>query len=159
MAHEGDGWQGYDRIFRQHAAVRPSCKWANIDGRLWNVAFARKTMVPHCKYCFSFSHSSTECAWANDHSAQRGISNPQPSDRGQCNSPTTYNPNAGQHRRRICFAWNNHPYPGCPFPSCSFEHSCPHCMNYPYILDKCHKARFCPYQSLAEHNCGPNFNQ
>ena len=26
MAYEGDGWQGYDRIFRQHTAVRPSCK-------------------------------------------------------------------------------------------------------------------------------------
>ena len=27
MAYEGDSWQGYDRIFRQHAAVKPSCTW------------------------------------------------------------------------------------------------------------------------------------
>ena len=34
MAYKGNGWQGYDRIFRQNAAVKPSCIWAAIDGPL-----------------------------------------------------------------------------------------------------------------------------
>ena len=71
MAYEGDGWQEYDRIFKQHTAVRPSCKWAKIDSPLRSVVFAGKTMASHCKYCFSFSHASTECAWATNHSTQR----------------------------------------------------------------------------------------
>ena len=54
---------------------------------------------------------------------------------------------------------NNHPYTRVSFPNCSFEHSYLHCMNYPNIVNKCHKARFSPYQSSAEHNCGPNFNR
>ena len=114
MAYEGDGWQGYDRIFRQNAAVKPSCIWAAIDGPLWNVAFAGKAMVSHCKHCFSFSHTSNECAWAPDFTIPRVALNSHPSDRGQRNG-TTDSPNSGQRRRRICLAWNNYQYPGCPF--------------------------------------------
>ena len=133
-------------------------KWANIDSPLWNVAFAEKTMASYCKYCFSFSHTSTECAWATDHIAQCETSILQPSDCGQCHSPTTNNPYDGQCRRRIPFRWNNHLYPGCPFPNCSFEYSCLYCMNYPNIMDNTIKQRLCPYQSSAEHNCGPKYN-
>ena len=152
MAYEGDSWQGYDRIFRQHArifrqhvAVKSSCTWASIDAPLWNVAFAGKTMSPHCKHCFSFSYTSKECAWASDHSTHV-IPSSQSTDRGQRTS---------QRRRRIFLAWNNHPYPGCPFPNCSFEHSCAYCINIPGVVDKGHKARFCPYQSFSSSKNGP----
>ena len=108
MAYEGDSWQGYDRIFRQHAAVKPSCMWGAIDGPLWNVAFSGKPMAPHCKHCFSFSHTSTECAWAPDHNTLHATPNSQSSDRGLRSTPTTYSPNSGQRRQRICLARNNY---------------------------------------------------
>ena len=94
IAYEGDSWQGYDRIFRQHAAVKSSCTWASIDAPLWNVAFAGKTMSPHCKHCFSFGHTSTECAWASDHSTHV-IPSSQSTDRGQ---RTTFSPSTSQRR-------------------------------------------------------------
>ena len=151
MAYEGDSWQGYDRIFRQHAAVKPSCTRASINAQLWNVAFAGKTMSPHCKHCFSFSHTSTECAWASDH-CTHVMPTSQSTD---CGQRTTFTTNTGQCRQKICLAWNNHPYPGCPYANCSFEHSCAYCINISSIVDKGHKARFCPYQTYSNFKNGP----
>jgi len=42
MAYEGDGWQGYDRVFQQHAAANSLTTCATIDGSLWHVAFGGK---------------------------------------------------------------------------------------------------------------------
>ena len=58
-------------------------------------------------------------------------------------------------KRRICLAWNNYQYPGCPFPNCSFEYSCVYCIHNPGVLDKGHKASFCPYQTQNHRNRGP----
>jgi len=37
MAFEGDGWQGYDRVFRQNAAANSLTTWTTIDSTLWGV--------------------------------------------------------------------------------------------------------------------------
>jgi len=88
MAYKGDGWQGYDGVFRQLAAANSLSTWAAIDGSLWYVAFGGKRMAPNCKHCFSFSHSSNSCAWAPD----SGSPATQPADRSPRNGLTTYNP-------------------------------------------------------------------
>ena len=96
------------------------------------MVFGGKRMAPHCKHGFSFSHSSTNCAWAPDSSS----SIIQPADRSPHNGSTTYSPDYGQHKRRICLAWSNYQYPGCPFPNCSFEHSCAYCIHNPGVFTK-----------------------
>ena len=113
MAYEGDGWQGYNRVFRKNAAANSLGTWATIDGSLWHVEFGGKRMAPHCKHCFSFSHSSTNCAWAPD----SGSSTIQPADQSPCNGSTNYYPDYGQCKCRICLVWNNYQYPGSPFPT------------------------------------------
>ena len=151
MAFEGDGWQGYDRVFRQNAAANSLTTWTTIDGTLWGVAFNGKRLAPHCKHCFSFSHFSADCAWATDTS----IPHASPPSQSSRSNTTSNSANFVQRRPRICLAWNNYPYPGCPFPNCSYDHSCAYCFNSPSIQDKGHKARFCPYQP-QQPNRGPN---
>ena len=61
MQYAGDGWMGYDWRFRQTAATKPHVTWA-----FWNFAFSGKARSMHCKFCFSITHTSTECEWAPD---------------------------------------------------------------------------------------------
>ena len=66
MEYSGDAWLGYDQRFRQCAATDATNNWAIIDPTLWNLAFSRKARAARCKFCFSLSHASSDCAWETD---------------------------------------------------------------------------------------------
>jgi len=51
---------------------------------------------------------------------------------------------------KICLAWNETPSPGCPHRSCKFEHICYRCVNAPRIVNKHHKAIFCPNKETRQ---------
>lgn len=135
--YHGDSWLGYDRRFRQRAATNPSSSWSTIDPTLWSLAFSGRGSSRLCSHCFSTSHSSKDCelnsnSVPNEHSATHPF-------RSQLTT--------SQGRRPICFDWNETPAPGCPHPSCRFEHSCYYCARNPNARDKAHKAIFCPNRS------------
>ena len=64
MEYPGDHWLGYDRRFRQRAAVTKTTKWSKIDTTLWHLAFAGRPSIARCKYCFSVTHCSSDCELA-----------------------------------------------------------------------------------------------
>ena len=66
MEYPGDHWLGYDRRFRQRAAVTKTTKWSKIDTTLWHLAFAGRPSIARCEYCFSITHCSRGCELAPD---------------------------------------------------------------------------------------------
>ena len=106
MEYLGDAWLGYDRRFRQCAATDHNKNWAIIDPTLWNLAFAGKARGARCKFCFSLSHVSSDCAWVTD----------QPPSQ-QTRSPTSVS-TAARHVC-LCYAWNSSPQAGCHYPNCN----------------------------------------
>ena len=62
--YSGDAWQGYNRRFRQRAAMTTKLEWDVIDTTLWNLAFTGHAYAGRCKHCFSLSHSHDSCDWA-----------------------------------------------------------------------------------------------
>ena len=133
MEYEGDGWLGYDRRFRQMAAAVPTTTWARIEPTLWNMAFAGKARAARCKYCFSLSHSEQQCELAPVEGQATDF------------QPKASSTQLSQARQRpICNEWNYNPAPRCPIPRCRYRHICLPCSRNPAILDKGHKAIFCP---------------
>ena len=130
MEHEGDGWLGYDRHFRQVAAAVPSTTWARIEPTLWSMAFAGKTRSTRCKYCFSLSHSEQHCELA-----------PVQQEANVTLTRLDSGSSAMQSSRQcpICNKWNYN-----PSPRCRHRHICIPCSCNPSIVDKAHKAMFCP---------------
>ena len=66
MQYAGAGWMGYNRRLRQIAATKPHVTWAQINSTLSNFAFSSKARSVCCKFCFSITHTSTECEWTLD---------------------------------------------------------------------------------------------
>ena len=137
---KGDYWMGYDRCFRQRAAaVAQVDKWANIDITLWSLAFASRGATTRCKFCFSTSHDSNNCALMSD--AQVPASPPR-----SWRLPTKCEYSS---RRRACFEWNESPSPNCSRPNCIYEHICYLCYQDPLVSNKYHKARQCAKWKLG----------
>ena len=132
MEYSGDAWLGYDRRFRQCAATDATQNWVIIDPTLWNLAFSGKARAARCKFCFSLSRGSSDCAWATDQPTSQAARTPTSMGMSPC-------------PMRICYAWNSHPQPGCPYPSFTYEHICTFCCKDPAIVNKYHKAVLCPY--------------
>ena len=149
MQYAGDGWMGYDRRFRQIAATKPYVTWAQIDTTLWNLAFSGKARSVRCKFCFSITHTSTECQWSPDQGSDPFGTQSQHQVSTQ---PVTSYP---LRRRRICMLCNNESTPGCSFPNCKFEHICCLCADDPCTIEKGHKAVMCPYHSTPSSNGEP----
>ena len=66
MVYEGNAWLGYDRRFRQAAAVNPQMQWSKTDTDLWHLAFTGMVKRPRCAHCLSLTHKSAHCGWAQD---------------------------------------------------------------------------------------------
>ena len=64
LQYGNDGWQGYDRRFRQVAASSSNVEWARVDTTLWNLGFTNHGNATCCKHCFSLHHSHANCEWA-----------------------------------------------------------------------------------------------
>ena len=50
LEYEGDGWIDYDRHFWQRMVANSSQTWSRIDPTLWNMAFAGRAKLTHCKF-------------------------------------------------------------------------------------------------------------
>jgi len=96
--YKSDCWLGYDRRFRQQAALQPQCSWSCIDSTLWTLAFSGQARGNHCKHCFSLSHISRDCELAPDTPA----SQVPPLYRGQRYNHHPFTPswNVQQHNRK-----------------------------------------------------------
>ena len=44
--YQGEYWSGYDRQFRQRAAVIPATSWSSMDTTLWNLRFGGRASLP-----------------------------------------------------------------------------------------------------------------
>jgi len=109
-------WVIYDRRFRLKASALRLQQWSTIDITLWQLAFPDT----------SLGRLPLSCV-------------PQGSDYRLRPSKRTKSTN-----RPICLDWNDTPDPQCPHPNCKFEHTCYRCAHNYRILDKSHKALFCP---------------
>ena len=62
----GDGWQGYDTMFRQLAATVPGTDWGQLNSALYTVTFMAQQngKGKTCQYCLETDHQSADCALA-----------------------------------------------------------------------------------------------
>ena len=131
--YQGEYWSGYDRQFRQRAAVSPATSWSSMDTTLCNLAFGGRASLPRCTHCLSVSHKSGECELSSD---SHTTSTPYPIGKGAPERPS---------QRPICFAWNKDPAPGCPRLGCRYEHICYLCYKDARVQNKGHKVIHCPH--------------
>ena len=136
IVYEGNAWLGYDRRFRQAAAVNPQMQWSKTDTDLWHLAFTGMVKRPRCVHCLSLSHKSAHCSWAQD-TPERTVPNSGSWYYPQVDPKPYYN--------GICRSWNRDPRPGCSFPNCKFQHICSFCSRIQLNTDKSHKAALCPH--------------
>ena len=101
----------------------------HVNALLWMAPYGMWHLLGKPWLPASFSHTSIEFAWAPDHITLCATPNSQPLEHGERRITNSYSSNTGQCRRKICLTWNNYQYSGCPFPNCSFEHSCAYCIN------------------------------
>ena len=135
MEYNCEVWLGYDRRFRQDAAASSNAVWAKIDPTLWNKAFTGQARAQRCQYCFSLTHKSEDCDWAEAPSTPRA-SKPMLSSMPTKPTPPPRTP-------KICYAWNHSHEAACPFPNCAYQHICLYCANDNQIFHKDHKALYC----------------
>ena len=101
------------------------------------MAFAEWAGTTHCKYCFSLSHSEQHCELSPAPS--------QTSDTQTKSSSTAPATQSFQIRQcPICNECNYNPAPCCPIPRCRYRHIYLPCSRNPRIIDRSHKAMFCP---------------
>ena len=131
MEYSGDAWLGYDIRFRQCAATDTTKNWAIIDPTLWNLAFSGKARATRCKFCFSLSHVSSDCAWVNQHP--------------EC--PHHREPSLAQYGF-VMLGIASHKQ-DVHTPVARMSTSAPSAAKDPSIIDKRHKAVFCPYHPRA----------
>ena len=153
----GAGWQGYDAMFRQHAANAANpVDWSQLNPSLYAVTFMAQQngRGRTCEHCLESDHVSAECALAQSQPVQ-----PQPPVRppppvgqgpglGVADSrrpgdtrdplPMAVARNRGPSRTvvdRVCYSWNDG---FCRFqPRCRFRHECARCGGD-------HRASECP---------------
>ena len=138
MEYNCEAWLGYDRRFRQNAAASVSTVWAKIDATLWNKAFTGQARAQRCQYCFSLTHKSEDCDWADTPSTSGAskLASTTP-------TPIIRKPIPQSRQTRVCYAWNHSPEAACPFPNCAYQHICLYCANDNQITRKDHKALHC----------------
>ena len=136
MEYNSEAWLGYDRRFRQNAAATPGTIWAKIDPTLWNKAFTGQARAQRCQYCFSLTHKSEECDWADTASSSQASKPITP-------RPASAKPMLSTRPARICYAWNHSTDAVCPFPDCAYQHICLYYARDSQVIHKDHKALFC----------------
>ena len=118
-------WVVYDRQFRQKASATSVPEWSVIDTTLWNLAFSSHVTGHH-------DDKPQETAYL-------------------CRDPpqayrTSWKSSSWPKKQRICLEWNDTPSNDCPYPACRYEHICYRCAHNPSIIDRRHKAMFCPHR-------------
>ena len=110
-------WLSYDHEFRQKTSASHILEWSNVDTTIWNLTFS--------------GHVATSLSRPD---ASRG-------------NHTYKQLPASSKKPPICLGWNEHSGPGCPHPSCRYEHICFRCVHNPSISNCHHKAIYCPNQA------------
>ena len=143
--HGSPGWQEYDKIFRQHAALDPAVKWNELNASLHaSTVMTYRSGPSHCcGLCHEPDHDAANCALLGLQSQPPQLP-PTRSGVPMQGGPVrrTARP---ETLERICVSWNRG---RCSFPSCSFRHICATCKR------RGHRARECdetpadsPYKS------------
>ena len=112
--HQTGCWQTYDCNFRRKVSASHVAEWSTVDTTLWNLAFS-------------------------------GCSNIQSTGPNASNRDNFYKQLQPSSFKsfRVCLEWNEHRPPGCPHPSCRYDHVCYRCVHNPAISDKRHIAILC----------------
>ena len=135
--HGGPGWQEYDKIFRQHAALDPSVQWNELNPSLHasTIMTYRSSNSQCCGLCHEPDHSAQNCALVGLQAAPTSPPMPRAVVGGQSRQggPVRRTPRP-ETVERICISWNRG---RCSFPSCSFRHICATCKR------RGHKAKEC----------------
>ena len=65
----GRGWQSYNAMFRQQAAISPSVDWSKLNNSLYSTTFLQQQNGRGriCVHCMETDHGSQECALALFH--------------------------------------------------------------------------------------------
>ena len=169
----GAGWQGYDNMFRQHAANLPSIDWSKVNNSLFAVTFMAQQngRGKTCELCLEPDHVAAECALApakpREPPTQR-----QPAGLGivpagqrragssrEWRSRDEYSGPRGQaaskpladRSDRVCYSWNDGT---CRFINCRYRHECARCGGD-------HRAVECPLHPppTSRPRQGPNAPQ
>jgi len=118
-SHEGR-WIIYDRRFCLKASATTIPEWSAIDITVWRMPFPERPPA--------ISNYRTPRSLPCKPPAQSFRGGPPPAS-----------------ATRVCLEWNESPDPGCPRPSCRFDHICYRCVQT-NIVNKKHKAIFFPYK-------------
>ena len=135
--HGGPGWQEYDKIFRQHAALDPSVQWNELNPSLHasTIMTYRSGTSQCCGLCHEPDHGIHNCALVGLQASPPSL----PTTRSTSGSQSQQ---GGPIRRtsrpetaeRICISWNRG---RCSFPSCSFRHICATCKRRGHRAKEC----------------------
>ena len=139
MEYDSEAWLGYDHQFHQNAAATVSAVWAKINATLWNKTFTGQAKAQRCQFCFSLTHKSKDCDWANTPSTSRASKSAP-----IIPTPTFNKPTYSQSRQtKIYYTWNHSPEAACLFPKCAYQHICLNCPNNNQIVQKDLKVLYC----------------
>ena len=139
----GAGWQGYDTMFRQHAATAGrEVDWSQLNNSLYAVTFLAQQnhKGKTCLHCLETDHVAHECALApRSVAVDQSLSGRQPGTRkasatdflerergvrsgGGSGRARNAQPSSSE---RVCYSWNDG---NCRYPSsCRYRHKCVRC--------------------------------
>ena len=126
----GNGWRGYDSMFRQLAATDEKTDWSRLNPSLFATTFLAQqgTGGKICQLCMGADHMQDECALAPlQAKAPKGPLPDARDSRPGGHSNTTLVPRDPRNRRRsgqACYSWNEG---RCHFPYCRYRHVCLRC--------------------------------
>lgn len=128
----GRGWQSYDAMFRQQAAISPSIDWSKLNNSLYSTTFLQQQngRGRSCVHCMETDHSSQECALA----PVRAPRYQNPSRESNTDANNEENRSSKNRSAKVCYSWNDG---RCAVPYCRYRHICAKC-NSPS-----HKALHC----------------
>ena len=71
---DGEGWRGYDSVFRANAAIAPSTLWTKLDSSLHAATLVanRTADGTFCTECQESDHTNSECAKVLDKAGMSG---------------------------------------------------------------------------------------
>ena len=143
----GTGWQGYDTMFRQHAAnTEKETDWSQLNNSLYAVTFLAQQngRGKTCELCLETDHMAADCALAPArpkelqqaaHQGPPGLGAGLFGFRRSGNNRDIVprgDPGTGRSRgpirvqaERVCYSWNDGT---CRFqPNCRYRHECARC--------------------------------